>query len=1046
MCLHGPFLLHPGRRELSTPDAGREWRRRVRGVHCAVTTERWIWRQQRWRGAPSSADCPVSLHSDLGLHVLSRGRVGTLAWLSFVALIDSGCSASKSEEPLDLRINEVVSNNEGVWVDEAGEADDYLELYNPSPEPLDVSEYRVSDGSDEYALPKLMLAPQKTVLLWADNDVRQGERHLPFKISSAGERLQLTHHGKAVDEVNVPALAAHHAYVRLPDGVGRFKDCGWATPGQLNGEICGPPRAPEVSDDATFLPFSWPSPWPSAASPLTISEARLKPAGFVEVVNTSDLALDLGEVALRLAPYAPGLAWPSADDGVSLAVPQGTLAPGEYLSIPVDDAQLAAVAQTADFEGVLTLRRTDDDSVIDRVHFLSWPEGASLARSSSADGPMRFCKNASPGAANETCDELPARSVVDRTSSLLTPGDFHALAAGRASLGVESVEFIVDVGLGDVVTFLNSAAWDLHYSFIRETLQKLDHLDRCDPAQHEEYNLGWYAFSAEEYFKVENRHYLLGTLVRHAGSELSTVEFSVGDVISSEQMMHAFFSVMRHVPDPTRWAIRPQSPDQVARVREIEGRVPIVATNAPFRDVTFQALAPGVAYGTLRLASAEELATVELGPRDILVTDQVPNDIPLIGGLITQAFQTPLAHVNVLSRGRGTPNMALRGAENDPRVAPWLGKLVRLEVSGTQFSIAAASAADALAFWDSRKPSSAVLVPRLDASVRGVVPLDTRSLADVPSIGGKAAQFAELAKVPLCAGPVSVPDHAFAIPVAHSIEHFVASGAQALLETLRADPEFSADPVRRAAGLARVRKLLESEPLDPALHEQIVNAVTERWPGQPVRFRSSSNVEDLAGFNGAGLYQSIGVDAKNLSLEVDDAVRTVWSSLWNDRAYAEREYYNVDQREVAMAVLVHPGFRSERVNGVAISRDVLEPTRGDLYYVNAQVGEALVTNPAPGVLSDEFTIDPGRYQIEYHERSSFSPESTVMSPTEASFLACNLGAIHQYFRPLLDPERKNPWFAMDIEWKLVGPERALVIKQARSYAFGQEPIGGWCDF
>ena len=51
--------------------------------------------------------------------------------------------------------------------------------------------------------------------------------------------------------------------------------------------------------------------------------------------------------------------------------------------------------------------------------------------------------------------------------------------------------------------------------------------------------------------------------------------------------------------------------------------------------------------------------------RMIVLTDDVPNDIPFVGGLITEAFQTPLAHVNVLSQNRGTPNAALLNARQD---------------------------------------------------------------------------------------------------------------------------------------------------------------------------------------------------------------------------------------------------------------------------------------------------------------------------------------------------------------------------------------------
>jgi hypothetical protein len=95
----------------------------------------------------------------------------------------------------------------------------------------------------------------------------------------------------------------------------------------------------------------------------------------------------------------------------------------------------------------------------------------------------------------------------------------------------------------------------------------------------------------------------------------------------------------------------------------------------------------------LTFVPVDELESAALGPQVIVVTDQVPNDIPLVGGLITEAFQTPLAHVNLLSRNRDTPNMALVDARNDAGVAPWLGELVRLSVAADGWSITAADPA-----------------------------------------------------------------------------------------------------------------------------------------------------------------------------------------------------------------------------------------------------------------------------------------------------------------------------------------------------------------
>jgi hypothetical protein len=91
--------------------------------------------------------------------------------------------------------------------------------------------------------------------------------------------------------------------------------------------------------------------------------------------------------------------------------------------------------------------------------------------------------------------------------------------------------------------------------------------------------------------------------------------------------------------------------------------------------------------------------------------------------------------------------------------------------------------------------------------------------------------------------------------------------------------------------------------------------------------------EDPQGFTGAGLYTSVSVAV----------------------AYDEREQALVDHSLAAMGELVEPAFTNEHGNGVAISRNVLDPVYGDAYYFNAQTGEASVTNPAPGMTSEKGT-------------------------------------------------------------------------------------------
>jgi hypothetical protein len=113
-------------------------------------------------------------------------------------------------------------------------------------------------------------------------------------------------------------------------------------------------------------------------------------------------------------------------------------------------------------------------------------------------------------------------------------------------------------------------------------------------------------------------------------------------------------------------------------------------------------------------------------------------------------------------------------------------------------------------------------------------------------------------------------------------------------------------------------------------------------------------------------------------------------------------------------------------------------------YINAQVGEASVTNPAPGVTSEQMRYVPWqRPAITYQSHSSLT-ELPVMSLPEVERVACFLEAAHEHFRARLDPLAQNRWFAIEFEFKLVGPERRLVIKQARPYGFGAADVPADC--
>ena len=190
------------------------------------------------------------------------------------------------------------------------------------------------------------------------------------------------------------------------------------------------------------------------------------------------------------------------------------------------------------FEGVVTVF-DDAGAAVDRMDFMRWPVGTTLARRLDEPGLFHLCRNATPDAPNE-CDELPSRDVGDRLRHLLTPDDFAALSEGAAQLGMQATKLVVDLRAPGLVHLLGSARWPLHYTFVRELVDLEPALDRCDPVQSAEFNQGWSDFSQLEYYATTGRRFLLGTLTHYSGSSLDAVEYTFGDVLTGAMMRDGY--------------------------------------------------------------------------------------------------------------------------------------------------------------------------------------------------------------------------------------------------------------------------------------------------------------------------------------------------------------------------------------------------------------------------------------------------------------------------------------------------------------------------
>lgn len=124
-------------------------------------------------------------------------------------------------------INELMADNSLTHVDEAGEFEDWIELYNNSPSTTDIGLWFMSDSPFEpykWRFPVGTSIPGNGYLIvWCDNDESQGDTHTNFKLSNAGESaLLLTDDSLLVDEVSFGAQQTDMGYARVPNGTGPF--------------------------------------------------------------------------------------------------------------------------------------------------------------------------------------------------------------------------------------------------------------------------------------------------------------------------------------------------------------------------------------------------------------------------------------------------------------------------------------------------------------------------------------------------------------------------------------------------------------------------------------------------------------------------------------------------------------------------------------------------------------------------------------------------------------------------------------------------------
>ena len=361
----------------------------------------------------------------------------------------------------------------------------------------------------------------------------------------------------------------------------------------------------------------------------------------------------------------------------------------------------------------------------------------------------------------------------------------------------------------------------------------------------------------------------------------------------------------------------------------------------------FTALNPGLASGVLHVEP--DLSELEnFRPDGIYLLPETVSDLPPVAGILTQGEGNPLSHVQLLARNLGIPNVTV-DASLVSRLQAHDGERVVLAVSASGLVELSAWNDEWREVFEQNAGDGGVVIrpdlDKLDLSVRRFLPLDDLRAADSGrTVGPKAAKLGELrAHYPgKVSQGVAIPFGLFrqvALDQPHAgggtvFEWMVKNYRE--LEALPADDPQRAS--RTEAFRAELYDIIINTRPSAAFAEGLRAALRDAFgsdnpPG--VFVRSDTNVEDLAGFTGAGLNLTLPnvVGTDNLLKSIAE----VWASPFTARAFAWRQTHMTAPEHVYTSILLLESVASDK-SGVLVTQDI---DTGDRDVISVAVNEGL---------------------------------------------------------------------------------------------------------
>ena len=302
----------------------------------------------------------------------------------------AGCDGlyANADHTSGLRINEVVSSNARSLVDETLGTPDWIELYNASASPINLSGYGLTDNPKEphkWTFPDVTIPAGGYLVVYATK--AEGTLCTGFGLSRSGDSLCLSDkYYTLLDYIDLPALERDVSYARGADGA--FGYCASPTPGAENtAQIVPAPSLLAFESGGGVLAISEVLP-----NNVSYPDAFGNYPAWAELWNVSDTPVLLSEYYLS----------DDAEDASKWRLPDAVLQPGETVLVffsgrdETSSGEYHASFKLGSKDTALLLF-CKDGTLSDS---LTWPEG--LPEDIAALPYGLYTAYPTPGATNDT--------------------------------------------------------------------------------------------------------------------------------------------------------------------------------------------------------------------------------------------------------------------------------------------------------------------------------------------------------------------------------------------------------------------------------------------------------------------------------------------------------------------------------------------------------------------------------------------------------------------------------------------------------------------